>query len=106
MAQRKRSKKSLELDQKKAAQRNKIEKTETEKRRIGALYYIYNCGLPQITDELSFQKARQKFISLFPEFSEGAPEKFDPAGSNQAVMKYLTFSERYHVKKKYGQRNS
>lgn len=80
MAQRKRSKKSLELDQKKAAQRNKIEKTETEKRRIGALYYIYNCGLPQITDELSFQKARQKFISLFPEFSEGAPEKFDPAG--------------------------
>ncbi len=58
---------------------NETKITEIErKREVEALYYIYNRSLLQMKDESSFQKARQEFISLFPEFSEGLPEKFDP----------------------------
>jgi hypothetical protein len=49
-----------------------------EKRRIQALYYLFNRGIPASKDELSYQKIKQEFISLFPEFKELAYEKFDP----------------------------
>ena len=49
-----------------------------ETRSIKALYYLLNRGIPASKDELSYQQARQKFISLFPEFMEAAPEKFNP----------------------------
>lgn len=52
---------------------------EIEKRKIDALYYLYNQGLPAIKDESSFQKIRKDFFSLFPEFSKDISETFDPA---------------------------
>jgi hypothetical protein len=63
---------------KKGTPSNKNKTVEMETRRIKALYYILNRGIPASKDELSYQQARQKFISLFPEFMEAAPEKFNP----------------------------
>ncbi len=48
------------------------------KRRIEALYYIYNRAIPNSKDQLSFQKEKQEFIAMFPEFTEGMDTEFDP----------------------------
>lgn len=75
------SKKTPGGDRKKGTPRNESQTIEIEKRRIQALYYLLNRGIPASKDELSYQQARQEFISLFPEFMEAAPEKF-----NQIIM--------------------
>ena len=72
------SKKTPGGDRKKGTPGNESKTIEIEKRRIQALYYLLNRGIPASKDELSYQQARQEFISLFPEFMEAAPEKFNP----------------------------